>query len=236
MSKLTLTEAVKLIPVSESTLRRDIKSGKVSFETEEKGRKRFDAAELRRVYGQLKETEPVNDTHQKPSMKGNDTKVIALLEGQVQDLKAQLAEATTETLSSPRIDPPTIPAVRANCLCLSLVLVFLWFHRYGRLVIAAQVSFRSLRFGDLRAMACYGAEPSTSQPQASPGPTSPRRCVPYTPPLAIPSRCLRYSLPRASTQSTPKCAFFNIRHPLHLSRRIQSPSQFCDASAIRKIR
>ena len=27
-------------------------------------------------------------------------------------------------------DPPTIPAVRANCLCLSLVLVFLWFHRF----------------------------------------------------------------------------------------------------------
>ena len=96
MSKLTLTEAVKHIPVSESTLRRDTKSGKVSFETDEKGRKRFDAAELRRVYGHLKDAESVNDTHQKPSMTDNDSKVIALLEGQVQDLKAQLAEATTE--------------------------------------------------------------------------------------------------------------------------------------------
>ena len=96
MSKLTLTEAVKMIPVSESTLRRDMKSGKVSFETDEKGRKHFDAAELTRVYGQSKDAEPVNDTHKKPSMTENDSKVIALLEGQVQDLKAQLTEATTE--------------------------------------------------------------------------------------------------------------------------------------------
>ena len=37
MSKLTITEAVKIIPVSESTLRRDLKSGKVSFESDPKG-------------------------------------------------------------------------------------------------------------------------------------------------------------------------------------------------------
>ena len=37
MSKFTLTEAVKVIPVSESTLRRDLKSGKVSFEIDAKG-------------------------------------------------------------------------------------------------------------------------------------------------------------------------------------------------------
>lgn len=110
MSKLTLTEAVAVIPVSESTLRRDLKSGKVSFETDAKGRKQIDVSELTRVYGPLKpppEAEPVNDTHQNPSMNGTETptlpflkpkppendndKVITLLEGQVQDLKAQLA-------------------------------------------------------------------------------------------------------------------------------------------------
>ncbi len=58
MSKLTLTEAVKVIPVSESTLRRDMKSWKVSFETDEKGRKWIDLSELTRVYGQLTEAEP----------------------------------------------------------------------------------------------------------------------------------------------------------------------------------
>ena len=122
MSKLTLTEAVKILPVSESTLRRDLKSGKVSYETDQKGRKQIDVSELQRVYEQLRtqngtqpptnesaeHSEPVNDTHQNPSMNGNDSlqnpsvngndtpKVIELLEGQVQDLKERLAKADTE--------------------------------------------------------------------------------------------------------------------------------------------
>lgn len=120
MPKLTMTEAVKMIPVSESTLRRDLKSGKVSFDTDPKGRKQIDVSELTRVYGQLKNqngiqplsaeagkpAEPVNDTHQSPSMNGNEThqspslaendtpKIVALLENQIADLKAQLAQAS----------------------------------------------------------------------------------------------------------------------------------------------
>ena len=97
MAKLTLTQAVAVIPVSESTLRRDIKSGKVSFDTDAKGRKQIDTAELTRVYGQLNTDAPVNTPHQNPSVNGNDTyKVITLLEGQVADLKAHLAHANTE--------------------------------------------------------------------------------------------------------------------------------------------
>ena len=46
MSKLTRTEAVKVIPISESTLCRDLKSGKVSFEINAKGSKQIDASEL----------------------------------------------------------------------------------------------------------------------------------------------------------------------------------------------
>ena len=39
----------------------------------------------------------VNDTHQNPSMNGNDSpKVIELLEEQVQDMKERLAKADTE--------------------------------------------------------------------------------------------------------------------------------------------
>ena len=53
MQKLTITEAVKVIPVSESKLRRDMKAGVVSFEVDEKGKKRFDPSELARVYGQI---------------------------------------------------------------------------------------------------------------------------------------------------------------------------------------
>ena len=122
MSKLTITEAVKIIPISESTLRRDLKSGKVSFETDQKGRKLIQVSELERVYEQLRtqngsqpptdesaeHSEPVNDTHQNLSMNGNDSlqnpsmngndspKIIGLLEEQVQDLKERLAKADTE--------------------------------------------------------------------------------------------------------------------------------------------
>ena len=57
-----------VIPVSEPTLWRDLKSGKVSFETDMKGRKQIDVSELKRVYGKLKaedckHAEPVNDNH-----------------------------------------------------------------------------------------------------------------------------------------------------------------------------
>ena len=81
MSKLSITEAVKILPVSESTLRRDLKSGKVSYEKDQKGRKQIDVSELERVYEQLRtqngsqpptdesaeHSEPVNDTHQNPT-------------------------------------------------------------------------------------------------------------------------------------------------------------------------
>ena len=114
MSKLTITEAVKILPISESTLRRDLKSGKVSYEKDQKGRKQIDVSELERVYEQLRtqngthpqQTTPQNiqnlsmngnDTHQNPSMNGNDSpKIIGLLEEQVQDLKERLAKADTE--------------------------------------------------------------------------------------------------------------------------------------------
>ena len=111
MSKLTITEAVKILPVSESTLRRDLKSGKVSYEKDQKGRKQIDVSELERVYEQLRTqngthppteksdepSEPVNDSHLNPSVNGNDSpKIIELLEGQVQDLKERLAKADTE--------------------------------------------------------------------------------------------------------------------------------------------
>lgn len=107
MSKLSITEAIKIISVSESTLRRDIKSGKVTCELDPKGRKLIDVSELERVYKKLKsqngthpsteKSEPVNDSQKTPSMNGNESqKIIELLEGQVQDLKEQLDKSNTE--------------------------------------------------------------------------------------------------------------------------------------------
>ena len=101
MSKITLSEAVEIIPVSESTLRRHMRAGKVSSEKDRNGRNLFDTAELARVYGDLKingnqplSSEPVNDSQ----MTNNETptKIVALLESQNTELKDQLAQAHTE--------------------------------------------------------------------------------------------------------------------------------------------
>ena len=100
-TKLTIKEAVEVIPVSESSLRRDIKSGKVSSEKDLQGRRRIDVSELTRVYGELKQDsgtpEQSNESVRESQMNTDDTpKIVALLEGQVQDLKAQLDTATEE--------------------------------------------------------------------------------------------------------------------------------------------
>ena len=109
MAKVTISEAVGLTGISESTIRRDIKSGKVSSEKDDRGRRRIDSAELVRVYGQLTHsTQPpdtqmnavdtpnerpvnVNDPPDTPSA---DPKIVALLENQIADLKAQLSQAS----------------------------------------------------------------------------------------------------------------------------------------------
>ena len=100
-TKLTIKEAVEIIPVSESSLRRDLKSGKVSSEKDLQGRRRIDVSELTRAYGQLKSLNGApeqSDEYVKESqVNAPDTpKIIALLEGQVQDLKDQLDTATQE--------------------------------------------------------------------------------------------------------------------------------------------
>ena len=63
MARLTIKESVEISPVSESTLRRDIKSGKVSSEKDERGRRRIDTAELARVYGHLRQSTQTQMTH-----------------------------------------------------------------------------------------------------------------------------------------------------------------------------
>ena len=102
-TKLTIKEALAVISVSESSLRRDIKKGKVSSEKDLQGRRRIDVSELERVYGQLKHTNEAPDildaSVRESQMTLDDTpKIIALLEGQVQDLKAQLQTATAENV------------------------------------------------------------------------------------------------------------------------------------------
>ena len=84
MAKVTLSEAVGMTGVSESTIRRDIKAGKVSSEKDEKGHRRIDTAELHRVYRNLTPPEESQVADHESQ------KVIAVLENRVADLQKQL--------------------------------------------------------------------------------------------------------------------------------------------------
>ena len=106
MHKVSLQQAVKMTEKSESTLRRDVKKGKVSAERDERGHMRFDVAELQRVYGALKSTgEDAQSTNGYPdsAMTGHDReREIAGLESQVAALKMQLekTEAQLDTATA----------------------------------------------------------------------------------------------------------------------------------------
>ena len=107
MQKASLPQAVKMTGKSESTLRRDVKKGKVSAERDERGHLKFDPAELRRVYGELKSTgEDAPSTHGYPdsAMTGHDRERerVSGLENQVAALKTQLekTEAQLDTATA----------------------------------------------------------------------------------------------------------------------------------------
>ncbi len=100
MSKITIIEAVKRIPVSESTLRRDIASGKVSSEKDARGRRVIDVAELQRAYEELKTTrndaQPTEQTNNK-TMTGHDrAEILAVKDNQIADLRNQLEKAESQ--------------------------------------------------------------------------------------------------------------------------------------------
>ena len=88
MAKVTISEAVGLTGISESTIRRDIKSGKVSSEKDEKGHRRIDIAELQRVYDL---TPPPDRDKGEP----DSQQIIGLLENQIADLRSQLEKRDT---------------------------------------------------------------------------------------------------------------------------------------------
>ena len=94
MQNVSLQTAVKMTGKSESTIRRDVKKGKVSARRDERGHLQFDVAELQRAYGELKTTgEDAQSTEQGngKAMTGHDSaEIIALLESQVADLQKQL--------------------------------------------------------------------------------------------------------------------------------------------------
>lgn len=96
MSKVTIKQAMALTGKSDSTLRQDMRTGKVSYTKDDKGKVLFDTAELARAYGELQQ--PDTPTPNEQSMNGHDIsvdrdKVVILLENQITDLKTQLEKA-----------------------------------------------------------------------------------------------------------------------------------------------
>ena len=99
MQKVSLQQAVKMTDKSESTLRRDVKKGKVSADRDERRHIRFDIAELQRAYGELKTTgEDAQSTEQGngKAMTGHDREeIITLKDTLIADLRSQLEKAET---------------------------------------------------------------------------------------------------------------------------------------------
>ena len=100
MQKASLQQAVKMTGKSESTLRRDVKKGKVSAERDDRGHLRFDIAELQRAYGELKNTgddaQPTQQGNGK-AMTGHDqAEILTIKDNQIADLHNQLEKAEAQ--------------------------------------------------------------------------------------------------------------------------------------------
>ena len=97
MQKVGLQQAIKMTGKSESTLRRDVKKGKVSAGRDARGHLRFDISELQRAYGELKNTgDDAQSTEQAngTAMTGHDpVEILAIKDNQIADLRNQLLKA-----------------------------------------------------------------------------------------------------------------------------------------------
>ena len=108
MQNVSLQQAVKMTGKSESTLRRDVKKGKVSAARDDRGHLRFDLAELQRAYGEMKTTgEDAQSTEQGNGkvMTGHDSaEILAIKDNQISALRSQLekAEQREDTLIEER--------------------------------------------------------------------------------------------------------------------------------------
>ena len=100
MHNVSLQQAVKMTGKSESTLRRDVKKGKVSAGRDERGHLRFDIAELQRAYGELQHTgtdAPSTENGNGMVMTGHDqAEIIAIKDNQIADLRNQLEKAESQ--------------------------------------------------------------------------------------------------------------------------------------------
>ena len=100
MQNVSLQQAVKMTGKSESTLRRDVKKGKVSAGRDDRGHLRFDIAELQRAYGELKNTgddAQLTEQGNDKALTGHDrAEILAMKDNQIADLRNQLEKAESQ--------------------------------------------------------------------------------------------------------------------------------------------
>ena len=100
MQNVSLQTAVKMTGKSESTIRRDVKKGKVSAGRDARGHLQFDIAELQRAYGELKSTgndAPSSEQSNGKAMTGHDSaEILAIKDNQIADLRSQLEKADAQ--------------------------------------------------------------------------------------------------------------------------------------------
>ena len=100
MQNVSLQQAVKMTGKSESTLRRDVKKGKVSAGRDDRRHLRFNISELQRAYGELKsagdDTQSVEQSDDK-ALTGHDrAEILAMKDNQIADLRNQLEKAESQ--------------------------------------------------------------------------------------------------------------------------------------------
>ena len=76
MAKITISEALNIVPVKKTALYADIKKGVLSAEKDSRGRKVVDTAELERVYGSLKNPNTNGKQNGTPRTEPNGTGTV----------------------------------------------------------------------------------------------------------------------------------------------------------------
>ena len=101
MQNVSLQQAVRMTGKIESTLRRDVKKGKVSAGRDGRRHLRFDISELQRAYGELRsagdDTQSTEQSDDK-TMSGHnrETEILAMKDNQIADLRNQLEKAEAQ--------------------------------------------------------------------------------------------------------------------------------------------
>ena len=87
MARVRISEAARLAGVSKSTMHRALRAGRVSFETDERGERWIDPAEVARAYSGTARAGPRQD--QRHAVTRPEDRLVEQLLRQIEDLQQQ---------------------------------------------------------------------------------------------------------------------------------------------------